>query len=80
MNKLKIRSLIWGILITASLLSYLYLNSPYVKDYVSNSLTISQTETEATEEEMEQESKIFLPDIALAKKLLDITKTLLPSK
>jgi hypothetical protein len=80
MNKLKIRQLIWGLLITVSLLSYLYLNSPGVKDYVSDSLAISQSDTEVSEEEMEPESKIFLLDIALMKKILDTAKTFLPSE
>jgi len=80
MNKLKMRPLIWGLLITASLLSYLYLNSPCVKDYVASSLTISQMESKTAGQEMEQESQVFLPDIALAKKILDLAKTLLPSE
>lgn len=74
------RPLIWGLLITASLLSYLYLNSPCVKDYVASSLTNFQKESKTSGEEVEQESQIFLPDIALAKKILDLAKTLLPSE
>ncbi len=80
MKQQKFRPLIWGILITASLLSYVYLNSPSVKDYVSNSLAFSQSNSETEDEEMDPESKMFLPDIALAKKILDIAKSFLPGE
>ncbi|MFQ5446398.1 MAG: hypothetical protein ACE5FF_05645 [Saprospiraceae bacterium] len=80
MKKLKIQTLIWGMLILVSLMSYLYLNSAVVKEYVSNSPEISATDTEVDEDEMQNESKIFLPDIELIKKILDISKTLLPAE
>ena len=75
MKKIDFRTLVWAALFTASLSSYIYLHSASVKEYGTCPSAINQHEEGF---EGKQESKIFLPDIALVKKLLNITKIVMP--
>ncbi len=75
MKKYNFRSLIWAFLITASLGSYLYLHSVAVKEYGTCPSAIHLNEDGF---EGKKESRVFLPDIALVKKLVNITKIVIP--
>lgn len=77
MKRLNIRSIIWTLLIGASLASYIYLNSKSTNYEQSFS---QQNDKLEAEEEREASSAIFLPDVALVKKILNITKIVLPEE
>ncbi|MBK7408129.1 MAG: hypothetical protein IPL49_04725 [Saprospirales bacterium] len=60
--------LLFGCLILCSIVSYVYLQAQ------QDEFQISSQETTSTE--IEEKQEVILPDLALVKKLIDVTKTL----
>ena len=73
MKKSHYRSIVWAFLIVASFASYVYLKNVPIEEY--QEFTIE--ETHSIDENDIDEGKIILADIALAKKIIDLTKLLL---
>ncbi|MCB0520841.1 MAG: hypothetical protein H6577_21335 [Lewinellaceae bacterium] len=76
MKKNNLRSITWAFLIAASLSSYIYLHVESVKNYGTCPSAIHLEDENF--DGSQQDSKVFLPDIALVKKILNITKIVLP--
>lgn len=73
MKKLNTRSTLFLLLIVASLVSYIYLNTITVE-------TIEETHTNELElEEAEEQQNIILPDVQLLKKVVDTGRRFLPA-
>lgn len=74
MKKSTLRSLIWTALAIISFACYGYLGhcTPEAK-------MTAQMQVELQENLNEKESNIYLPDIALVKKLINITKIVIPN-
>lgn len=73
MKKVNIQSIVWAFLIAASISSYTYLSfQAYGPQGVCNASTHKLEKIE------EQEVKVILPDIALVKKILNVTKIVIP--
>ncbi len=73
MKYIKFRSVLWTLLVAFSLCSYFYLNSvsvENVEEYV--------VEESSFENPDGDETKILFPDIALIKKIIDLTKMVIP--
>lgn len=77
MRNSKLRSFVWTLLIAFSFASYTYLNC-FTSDLQENYGVNQNVEAEYKEEK--KDSKLFLPDLALVKKLLNITKIVLPGE
>ncbi len=76
MKKVSLPMVVWGLLIAASLSSYLFLASEKCENAAASTST---TEAVQSENELEaKDAKVILPDIALVKKVLNITKIVLP--
>ena len=75
MKKISIRTIVWGFLISASMFSYIYLSvlSSSHKNCPAN-VTMEEDADEAS-----NGSEVFLPDIALVKKILNVTKIVFPA-
>lgn len=73
MRKTNLRSTIWSLLVVLSLASYTYLNC-FTADLKEDHAT-SNTDKGMEEE---RDAKVFLPDIAMVKTLLNITKIVMP--
>ena len=77
MKKSQLRSFTWVVLVAMSLGSYAYLKSVPVEQYQE----YATENTIALEDQDEgEESKILLPDVALVKKIIDVTKILFHGK
>jgi hypothetical protein len=75
MKKPSIASLFLSSLVALSLFCYVYLQNAGSN---SSSLSTSVTEMASSEVEAGQESGVFLPDFTLAKRLVNITKMVVP--
>ena len=62
------RNYIWATLVTLSLASYGYLLSKDVADYAT------EDQASVSVDENEEEARVYLPDIALLKKLYDLAE------
>ena len=69
MKKVSFRSVLMTLLIAASLSSYLFLQS----------IEISEADIQAIESYEEEQEKAAFPEIELMKKVLKITKTIIPT-
>ncbi|MAT53135.1 MAG: hypothetical protein CMN32_01545 [Saprospirales bacterium] len=68
MKSKSFRNYIWAALVTFSVACYGYLYTQDVSDY-----TVQEQAT-ATVDENEEEARVYLPDIALLKKLYDLAE------
>ena len=62
-----------------SIFCYVYLHSAAVEEYGSCPSSFSVVDQQMQDEEAQRESKVILPDIALVKKILNITKIVMPA-
>ncbi len=77
MKKSHLRSITWIFLLAMSLSSYAYLKSVPVEQYQE----YATENTIALEDQDErEENKILLPDVALVKKIIDVTKIIFHGK
>jgi hypothetical protein len=79
MEKSRIRPLIWVLFTALSLACYVYLRSVSVEEtgVTPDAFSIIQQEQKEANDE---ESRILLPDVALVKKIINITKIVIPEK
>ncbi len=80
MEKRKIPTIIWAALTSLSIFCYLYLHSTAVEEYGYDNSVFSISQQESNQEDVNRESKIILPDVVLIKKILNITKIVLPTE
>lgn len=73
MKKAKLRSIAWTMMAVVSLACYSYLNT-----FSSEAELTMQMEEEMSDTQ-DDETTVYLPDIALVKKLLNITKMVIPN-
>lgn len=78
MKRINFRTFIWTLLIGASLASYIYLNSKSTSYEQVYSQGYNKIQVE--DEDVQGESTGFLAEIALVKKILNITKIVLPKQ
>lgn len=76
MKKKKISSLIWASLTALSIFCYTYLHVASVEKYGTCPSSVTSVEQE---DEALRKSTIVLPDVALIKKILNITKIVMPT-
>ncbi len=74
MKKVNLQSIVWALLITASAASYTYLNFVACEP---QGVCTTTSAGEADNHENE-DTKAILPDIALMKKILNVTKIVYP--
>jgi hypothetical protein len=75
MRKINLRSILWGTLSVASFSAYVYLSGVRCEMHSAEPRqAINQEEVD----ESQQDSKVFLPDVALVKTILNLTKIVLP--
>lgn len=74
MKKSHLRSISWIFLLGISLSSYIYLKNVPTEQY--QEYLIVESENEMVGYDVE-ENKVLLPDVALVKKIIDLTKIIL---
>jgi hypothetical protein len=79
MKKSKITPVVWILLTTVSIFCYTYLHSAAVDEFGTCPSSFSVIDKTESEDVTKRESSVILPDIALAKKILNITKIVLPA-
>ena len=77
MEKSRIRPVIWVLLTALSFYCYIYLHTESVEKLGTCPSSFSTVQEERTEDS-QKESKILLPDIAFIKKVLNVTKIVMP--
>lgn len=80
MKNRKSSPIIFVLLTSVSIFCYVYLHSVAVQEYGACPSSFSLNQKQIQEEQGQQESKVIFPDIALMKKILNITKIVMPSE
>ena len=79
MKKLNSRSILFILLVAASIVSYIYLNTVSVENLQST----AEIEAVEADKELEgldaQQKEIFLPDVRILKKAIDTGRRLIPA-
>jgi hypothetical protein len=79
MKRINIRTIIWSLLIIASLSAYIYLNLISISSEETYSKSMTKQESIEQQDE-ESNSSVITPEVALIAKILNVTKIALPGE
>jgi hypothetical protein len=78
MKSLNVRSLVLGVLVAGSLAAYTYLHREAVHEFGTCPSAFGDESTELQDTEKEKGDQITLPDVALVKRFINVTKAVMP--